>query len=314
MWREAPNFNALWGSLIVEELLRSGVDHFVIAPGSRSTPLIQAIARNPTANATVWLDERGAAFHALGRARGGVSPSAVVTTSGTAVANLLPAVVEASLDGVPMILLTADRPPELREVGANQSIRQMGIFSDHVRWAFDLPTPGTDMPARALLSTVDQAVHQAWDGHAGPVQLNCPFREPLAPTSAPWDASYLDGLDAWMESDDPLVDVLPGDPIDWMFVEELAGIVRTAKRGLVVCGTIADHADREEIAALAAHLGWPLWADVRSGLRFGPGPGGRLLHVDRLLGRGEAYQPDVVLQFGSRLTSKRMQAALSTLR
>ncbi len=310
MLRDAPNIQSLWGDLIVEELVRNGVDRFVVCPGSRSTPLVQAIARHPQATAVLWLDERGAAFHALGLGRATGWPHAVVTTSGTAVANLLPAVVEASLDNVPLVLLTADRPHELREVGASQSIRQHGIFSDHVRWAVDLPAPSTSMPARALLTTVDQAVHHAVDGQKGPVHLNCPFREPLAPTPEPWDAAWLESLGDWLDAEEPVTAFCAGDLVDTLGDEDLAERVRGAERGLLVCGSLGYQTDGEAVAALAERLGWPLWADIRSGLRLGADVPGRRAHLERLLGAEGAPRPDLVLQFGGRLTSKRMQTYL----
>ncbi|NBC19319.1 MAG: 2-succinyl-5-enolpyruvyl-6-hydroxy-3-cyclohexene-1-carboxylate synthase, partial [Bacteroidetes bacterium] len=133
--------NRCWADLIVEELVRCGVTQFYLAPGSRSTPLTTAVAAHPKAQATIHYDERGTAFMALGYGRATGRPAAWITTSGTAVANGMPAVVEASVDRVPLLLLTADRPPELRDTGANQTIDQVKLFGEYVRWFVDLPTP-----------------------------------------------------------------------------------------------------------------------------------------------------------------------------
>ncbi|HYQ83961.1 MAG TPA: thiamine pyrophosphate-binding protein, partial [Rubrobacter sp.] len=157
MNRDTPRANRLWAYLIVEELLRCGIDFFCVAPGSRSTPLVAALAANERARSFIHFDERGTAFAALGYARATGRPAAWITTSGTAVANGLPAVVEAATDGVPMILLTADRPPELRQTGANQTIDQPDIFGDYVRWRFDLPAPDPGIDPAMVLTTVDQA-------------------------------------------------------------------------------------------------------------------------------------------------------------
>ena len=181
MNRETPRANRLWASLIVEELIRCGVDFFCVAPGSRSTPLVAALAANDRARSLVHFDERGTAFAALGYARATGRPAAWITTSGTAVANGLPAVVEASTDGVPMILLTADRPPELRQTGANQTIDQPDIFGDYVRWRFDLPAPDLAIDPAMVLTTVDQAAYRARRSPHGPVHLNLMFREPFLP-------------------------------------------------------------------------------------------------------------------------------------
>src|SRR5690606_20092460 len=177
----APNINRHWADLIVEELIRQDVTQFCIAPGSRSTPLVTAIAANRRAKVMVHYDERGTAFHALGYARATGRPAVWVTTSGTAVANGYPAVVEAAQDGVPLILLTADRPPELRDTGANQTIDQHRIFGSYLRWFFDLPAANQTIEPQFVLTTVDQVVHRATSSPPGPVQLNCMFREPLAP-------------------------------------------------------------------------------------------------------------------------------------
>ena len=128
------NLNIFWAQLIIEELIRGGVDYFCISPGSRSTPLVVAAARNKNARCMISYDERGSAFHALGYARATNKPAAVITTSGTAVANLYPAVIEAATDNVPMILLTADRPAELIDTSANQTIDQEYIFGRYTRW------------------------------------------------------------------------------------------------------------------------------------------------------------------------------------
>jgi hypothetical protein len=173
--------NRLWARLIVEELVRCGVDSFCVAPGSRSTPLVAALAENERARKLVHYDERGTAFAALGYARATGRPAAWITTSGTAVANGLPAVVEAATDGVPMILLTADRPPELRQTGANQTIDQPDIFGDFVRWRFDLPAPSLKIDPAMVLTTLDQAAYRAVRAPQGPVHLNLMFREPFLP-------------------------------------------------------------------------------------------------------------------------------------
>ena len=178
------SLNQFWASLIIEELVRNGVHYFCIAPGSRSTPLV-------VAKTFMGYEKRSIGFHALGYARATGSPAAVITTSGTAVANLYPAVVEASSDGVPMVLLTADRPPELIETDANQTIRQDRFFGTYVRWYFDLPCPDINISPSMALTTVDQAVYRSKIGHSGPVHLNCRYREPLEPIDSSEYAAQL---------------------------------------------------------------------------------------------------------------------------
>ncbi|MCH7691235.1 MAG: 2-succinyl-5-enolpyruvyl-6-hydroxy-3-cyclohexene-1-carboxylate synthase, partial [candidate division Zixibacteria bacterium] len=143
MQTQFDNINLLWGRLIIEELVRGGVCCFSLASGSRSTPLVLGIAEqnNVKVKTTVHFDERGAAFHALGYAKATGYPAVVVCTSGTAAANFFPAIVEASESKIPLIVLTADRPPELKDSAANQTINQSGLYGKFVRWQFDMPCP-----------------------------------------------------------------------------------------------------------------------------------------------------------------------------
>ena len=142
---EAANINQLWGQLIAEELIRNGVDYFCISPGSRSSPLTASVALNPKSQSFIHFDERGVAFHALGYVSATRKPCAVICTSGTAVANFFPAIIETSKKKLPLIVLTADRPPELRAAGADQTIDQVNIFGNYVRWFVDLPCPTTEI-------------------------------------------------------------------------------------------------------------------------------------------------------------------------
>ncbi len=314
MSRESiARLNTLWGRLFVEELARCGVDFACISPGSRSTPLTAAIADGGRISSAIWLDERGAAFHALGRARATGRPAALICTSGTAAANYLPAVVEASQDGIPLVVVTADRPPELIDAGANQAIRQAGIFGDYVRWSFALPAPDAEISARLVLSTVDQALHRAIGPPAGPVHLNCMFREPLEPVRG---VSLPDDLPArWREGRGPLTIYARTETTpDAVSLESISAAIATARRGLVVIGSLPSERDREAAAALTERLGWPVAADVRSGLRLGLGPAGRVPHLDQLLLSPQVrsgFTPDVVLHLGGQPISKRLLQALA---
>ena len=336
----APNVNHLWAGLLVEELVRQGTTFFVVCPGSRSTPLAVAVGQNPRAEALVHWDERAAAFVALGWGRATGRAAAVVTTSGTAVANLLPAAVEADADGVPLLLITADRPPELRETGANQTVRQPPVFQDVARWSLDWPVPTADVPARWVLSTAAHAAHRA-TAPPGPVHLNLPFREPLGGEADGTDvAGYLGGVGKWKQGRLPFVfRALPrpdhvgrtdrqreqGVETDLSRVYSLLTVV---ERGIVVVGDLPVYPSASISwvphgtgVALDAHtiaeaLGWPLLPDVRSGLRV---PGGEpdgafedertVPFADLVLGSPafrKRRRPDAVLHVGGRITSKRL--------
>ncbi len=315
MSAETARLNTLWGQLVIAELARCGVDRVYLSPGSRSTPLTAAAARHPRMTATVCLDERGAAYRALGYARGSGRPAALVCTSGTAVANWLPAVVEASADLVPMLLLTADRPPELRRTGANQTIDQPGIFGRQVRWEFDLPCPDRDFPVEALLTTVDQAVHLAVRSPAGPVHLNLMFREPLGPEGDPL-ADDPAVPPVWRSSEEPYTRwsapvLAPQEDA----VDRVTAMVSASRRGILSVGRLAGAADRNAVAALAAHLGWPLFADVRSGLRLGAKDLPLAACFDQMLLSPAAaglLRPDVIFHLGGVPLSKRVGHVMAT--
>ncbi|GMH33012.1 hypothetical protein BSKO_00846 [Bryopsis sp. KO-2023] len=312
-----PNINMAWAGTLVEELCRLGINTFGVAPGSRSSPLTAAVACHPRTRIVPCLDERSLGFWALGHARSTGMPAPVITSSGTAVANLLPSVVEASLAQVPMLVLSADRPPELRDCGANQTIDQVKIFGGYVRWFQDLPAPSSSVPFRMLLTTVDTAVRTATGNPRGPVHLNFQFREPLAPVPAP--GSTMDGeiLSSWFSTRMPYAADL-SEASCLTSLDGLSQIIALAgeeTRPLVVIGELPSQEDSHAAKKICQSLGWPVIADVLSGLRIG-GDGGTefrkqmVFNADHvLLDKEEAWRalrPDVVLQLGGHLTSKRV--------
>jgi len=312
---DAPNRTYLWAQCLIEELVRCGVDTFFVAPGSRSTPLTVAVARHETARTVLHVDERGTAFAALGYGRATGRPAGWITTSGTAVANGLPAVVEASTDSVPMLLLTADRPPELRDTGANQTIDQVKIFGDRVRWQVDVPPPSSEVDPSYVLTTADQAVHRAVRVPPGPVHLNCMFRKPLEPTPSAEPLEVPSALATWSSLDTPFTTYptptpQPSEAAVAALAEEIQGIAR----GLVVAGRLDTLADAEAVRQLAGHLGWPVLPDVTSRLRLGPVPEAtRIAYADQVLTSRafrEAVDPDVVIHVGGRFVSKRLRLFL----
>ncbi len=303
----SPNFNPLWSSLIVEELVRNGANHFCLASGSRSTPLIMAVARHLQAKKTLHFDERGASFHALGYGRATGLPAVVVTTSGTALANAWPAVVEASLDHVPLIILSADRPPELRDSGANQTIDPVKFFGDYVRWQTDIPPADEKILPEFLLTTIDQAFYRTQSSPRGPVHLNIMFREPLIterPKKEP--RSYLSNIASWRESRKPFTSYKP--PFRTLAQEELkelASILNSTEQGLILAGTLSNERDRKTVNELAESLQWPLLPDITSGLRLGNTNSCRIPYYDAILSSKDfLLHPKVVLHVGGRVISK----------
>jgi len=313
-----PHMNSLWADLIVEELVRSGIDYFCLSPGSRSTPLTAAAALHPQARTVMHFDERGAAFHALGYARATGRPAVLVCTSGTAAVNYFSAIVEASMDRVPMLVLTADRPPELRGTGANQTIDQVKLYGVYVRQFVDLPCPDDSIPPRFVLTTIDEAVSRALQD-AGPVHLNCPFREPLAPIGPEQDFSnYLAGLDSWRQGSAPFTSShSPVTVCEPSRLEDAARLVNAADSGIIVLGRVRSDRDRAAAMKIATALDWPVLPDIGSGLHLGQDGPGVIAYYDQLLADerfATDHVPSTVLHLGSAVTSKRLQQWLARVR
>lgn len=298
--------NSRWGHAIIDELSASGVGHFFICPGSRSTPLALAVAERGYPS-TVHYDERGAAFAALGYGAATGKPAAWITTSGTAVANGLPAVVEASISNIPMALVTADRPPELRNTGANQTIDQVEIFGSYVRGFVDVPPPGGDFDEAILRTTVHEKMVVKSPG-PGPVHFNCMFREPLV---SPSDAVAPTG--SQVNVDRPLQVKDGVSPMDSSALDAIVGQVRSSEKVLLVVGGGLSDDDEEAIAGLSGILRCPIFADIRTGLRRGTVMAAGVVHnFDLLLQSKHGFEkPEVVIHFGERMTSKFVYAFLN---
>lgn len=313
---ESPNINILWSSLLVEELIRSGVEYFCLSSGSRCAPLALAVANHPGARTFVHFDERAMAFHALGYASATGKPVAVITTSGTAVANLFPAVIEASKKKLPLIILTADRPPELRLTGAHQTIdHQPGIFGSFVRCSVDLPCPTEEINPAFVLTTVDQALHKTRTDVKGPVHLNCAFREPLGlqRTHKNFNAC-LKPLEAWLKSRETFTKYFIPE-ISAALTDDVVGVLRKSRNGVIAVGKLNTEEDRRAVLKLAERLGWPVFPDVTSGLRLSAASKNVISYFDQILLSekfSKSFKPDCIIQFGGRMTSKRFNQWLES--
>lgn len=314
MTRETDeNLNLRWAGLVIDELTRVGADTFFISPGSRSAPLVVAAARHPSARRIAHFDERGAAYAALGFARAAGRPAVLVCTSGTAAANYLPAVIEAAQACVPMLLLTADRPPELLDTGANQTIIQPELFRAWTRWRFALPCPDPAIGSEFVLTTVDQAVYRALRAPSGPVHLNCPFREPLAPGDGTPTSSG-----SWRPEGEPYTRYVSSEAGDRADVPRpVVDALEQAERGLLVVGGLDRPEAVSAVGSLARALGWPVFADITSGLRIGAPEPPFVPYYDQVLlsdALRDRLRPDTVLHVGGGVTSKRLGAWLEASR
>ncbi len=305
--------NRIWSATLLEELARFGVQHICVAPGSRSTPLTLEAASHPELTIHTHFDERGLGFFALGIAKATQSPVAVIVTSGTAVANLLPAVVESGLTKEPLILLTADRPQELISCGANQAIHQQGIFSQHVTDALNLPSPSQSVSLNWLLTRIDSLMHNQQQ-QGGSVHINCPFPEPLYGEydDTPF-RTYLESVTPWRRSRTTYIQLTPfgesrfEEQVNQTQLQRLFEQWHPMK-GLVVIGKTSLS---QACAAkkLASRLGWPVLCDPQSGVTSEWR--GYDVWLQNLQAMEQLQQAEVIVQIGERMISKRLNGFIN---
>lgn len=301
--------NLQWSQRLVAAFTGAGVTHAVISPGSRSTPLALALLRHPGLACEIIVDERSAAFFALGIAKASQRPVLVLATSGSAPANWLPAVIEADRAGVPLILVSADRPAELHDCGANQTTDQGSMLVPYARAVHRLESPAPGIAADWLVRLAARAVEQAQWPLAGPVHINLPFREPLLPTvesSPPAPALPVPRVV-------PPATTLP-HPVAADLAARLAG-----GRGVIVCGEgNYPPGFAAAVARLAERLDCPLLAEPLSGLRHGPHDRSRLCTRYEGWLRNEAFladhQPAWLLRFGAFPVTRSLQGFVSRAR
>lgn len=296
----------------IKGLVQSGVNEVVISPGSRSTPLAMLFVEHKEIQVYMNIDERSAAFFALGLAKASNSPVAMLCTSGTAAANYFPAVIEADLSRVPLIVLTADRPHELRDVGAPQAIDQLHLFGRYVRWFADMALPESDeeMVKYANTSAI-RAVSMAKGLLPGPVHVNFPLREPLVPRLQPYP------FDEQVENSIPIV--TDGHlNITFDSYSEIADKCSQVEKGLIVCGNIDVEGFPEAVLELSKKLGYPILADPLSQLRSGPFEKDMVIDCyDAFLKSDKAkgnLKPELVIQFGGQPVSKPLSLFLKDVR
>ncbi|MFT3781202.1 MAG: 2-succinyl-5-enolpyruvyl-6-hydroxy-3-cyclohexene-1-carboxylic-acid synthase [Nibricoccus sp.] len=308
------NTNTLWCSVMVETLVRCGVVQAVISPGSRSTAITIALANNKAVETIPVLDERSAAFFALGLSRQHHRPTLLVCTSGTAGANYYPAVIEAQESGVPLIVITADRPPEMRECSSGQTIDQHKLFGGHVNWSHELAVPEPRVELLAYLrQTVAHAVERAFLPEPGPVHLNAPFRDPLAPVADDGAAAKLTEVVA-----EPFFSHLAPPSIPKLSAS--LPILPNEGRGVIIAGpsqpsNIAQYAGVVEL--LSHNTGWPVLAESLSPLRTHAAHGQPFVFTYDILARNKALiqklKPDFILSLGGWPISKSLREWIAAL-
>ncbi|WP_307480485.1 2-succinyl-5-enolpyruvyl-6-hydroxy-3-cyclohexene-1-carboxylic-acid synthase [Cytobacillus purgationiresistens] len=288
----------------VSELVKNGVEDVVVSPGSRSTPMAMVMAEHPELRVHIHVDERSAAFFALGMAKATTNPVAILCTSGTAAANYYPAIVEAFYSRVPLIVLTADRPHELRDVGAPQAIDQIHLYGKNVKWFIEMAPPDhSDGVIRYVRSACTRAVSTAKKSPAGPVHLNFPFREPLIP-----------------QLDNPNIFALSNRKEAYMKIEsghmtlkaeefnQMAHVLSSYEKGIIVCGPMEEEGFSKAVIGLAKKLNFPIIADPLSQLRSGYHSHSLIIDTyDSFLKNEDAKEqlkPEIIIRFGAMPVSK----------
>lgn len=291
---------------LISELVKNGVEHAVISPGSRSTPISLLLAEEEDIKLHVHIDERSAAFFALGIAKASKKPTVLVCTSGTAAANYFPAIVEAKISRIPLIVLTADRPHELRDVGAPQAIDQLDLYGKHVKWFMEMSTPDNSPGMIRYAKTVGaRAVAMAKQHPSGPVHVNIPLREPLIPD--------LNNLERYRSEDQETrtIQIKTGEfTIHDSYFHDLAASLEAeeGRKGIIICGEIDKEDFSLKILQLAEKTGFPIIADPLSQLRSKSADKDVVIDTYDTFLRNERIKsllkPDIVIRFGSMPISK----------
>jgi 2-succinyl-5-enolpyruvyl-6-hydroxy-3-cyclohexene-1-carboxylate synthase len=315
---DATNRSTALASAFVEELARCGVRQAVIAPGSRSTPLALALWRAPAIDATVIVDERSAGYFALGAAQATGVPAVVLCTSGTAAANLHPAVCEADEAAVPLIVLTADRPPELRGIGAGQTIDQLKLYGSAVRWFSEAGTHEADDAGLLHIRSTACRAYAAARGEPrpGPAHVNLSWRDPLGPEPREGEVTATSDLALEGRGERPLTVVAGSAPLpDEALLGELAERIAAAPRGLILCGRQTDPGLAPAVARLAAAAGYPILAEPTSQVRFGNHDRDLVVWAYEAIARAQpdSLAPELIIRFGDIPTCKPLRQWVAEL-
>jgi 2-succinyl-5-enolpyruvyl-6-hydroxy-3-cyclohexene-1-carboxylate synthase len=314
----SQNINRLWSSLIIDEFLKNDITHFYLSPGMRNAPLIAALSHlkkfYSELQVYVCMDERAAAYRALGHSKATGKPSVMLCTSGSAMANYMPALVEAKKSNIALIVLSADRPSELTFCDDNQTIDQVKFFGDYIQGEMNLGTPTVEISPLVLTSSLSNLIHKSLFPQKGPVHINCAFREPLEDTIVPLADSYIALANTQINRKGPSTKYVGLETSPSLEVlNELAETFAKTKRGLLVIGSLNPHESTTEVLALVKKLGWPTYFDVSSSLKYSMNlQDGALPTFDHpeMIDTLVKQPPETVFHIGGRLTSKHYYAFL----
>jgi 2-succinyl-5-enolpyruvyl-6-hydroxy-3-cyclohexene-1-carboxylate synthase len=308
------NLNKVWADTIIDELIHQQVRYFCLGYGSRSAPLALAVANHPLAQTKLHFDERGIAFHALGYSKATNRAAAIITTSGSAVGNLTPAIMEAFEDRIPLIVITADRPPEKRSIGSHQTSDQTKIFAAHAVWQMDFPAPDPFISLNYLHAIISQAVSEAHQ-KSGPVHINIMFRDPLYPSGADLGKPY----QFKVHEEKRRGPIHLNSKIDFLHPRNRDQISSAfqEKEGLIIVGSMPPADSFQSVLHLAKKKGWPILADATSQIRSEGAHGEVIPYYDLALLNSvieERLRPKVILHLGGRIISQNLMEWMKQIR
>ncbi|OUR94200.1 2-succinyl-5-enolpyruvyl-6-hydroxy-3-cyclohexene-1-carboxylic-acid synthase [Halobacteriovorax marinus] len=310
----AHNLSNLWSSLIIDELIKSNVVDFYISPGMRNAPLVNSLLKRDNVNLYLGIDERAQAYRALGNAKGTGRTSALICTSGTALANYMPAIIEAKKSFIPMVVLSADRPIELSTSDANQTINQVHFYGAHVRADACLGAPTEQIEPHIVRNTVNHLIFRSLYPTKGPVHLNIPLREPLDSTKAPISESYIERARETFKILLQTEYLAPLQSLSSEVVDKISDIVKHSERGLLVIGQLPSSMDKSKIKAFIKKLNWPVFLDISSSLKYSYSLEDNVIPT---FDHQEVYDkvleniPSTIIHLGGRTTSKHYYRFLS---
>jgi 2-succinyl-5-enolpyruvyl-6-hydroxy-3-cyclohexene-1-carboxylate synthase len=269
----SQNINRIWSSLIIDEFVKNGITQFYLSPGMRNAPLIAALIHfqkfHKDIKIVLGMDERGASYRALGFTKATGIPAVLICTSGTAMANYTPAVVEAKKSNLPLIILSADRPPELTFCDDNQTIDQTKFFGNYIQGEMGLGAPTVDISPLAMTSSLSNLIHKSLFPQKGPVHFNCAFREPLEDSEIPVPKDYLRLAKIQIERSGPSTRYVNLETTpDKIALAEIAELLKKSPTGLLVVGSLAPNESSALVEEFAKNLNWPTYFDVSSSLKY----------------------------------------------
>lgn len=308
----SENINRVWASLIIDEFLKNKITHFYLSPGMRNAPLIAAMASAKETNHKIQIficmDERAAGYRALGYSKATGLPCVLSCTSGTAMANYMPAVIEAKKSNLPLIVLSADRPPELTFCDDNQTMDQTKFYGDYVQGQMNLGAPSVEISPLALTSSLSNLIHKSLFPQKGPVHINCAFREPLEKTIVAMPEKYLSLAQDQMNRSGPSTRYMNLNTIPTQFeITELAHLLKKSTSTLLVIGSLNPYDDLEAVVEFIKKLNAPTYFDISSSLKY------QFNLTDNALPTFDHPEvqealiknpPETIVHIGGRLTSK----------